>query len=251
MSFIKYNKNTVLIQNVSDFQKINNNTKELTICFIKNLYLPENLPISIIKINVRSSNIIDLSNLPSNLQELCCADCHLENDQFKNLPKGLKKLDCSANKLITELLELPDNLEYLNCSGCDKLVKIKLPPNLKFLDCKFNNFTNIELPNSLEEIDCINCPKLKTINAENTVLKKITYNGCNFTDNPTLPNTLEEIIIGNKIPHFNSSPKNLKRIVVYNRCNEIDTDIPQNLINIINDSELTINEKIIRLDWIF
>jgi hypothetical protein len=143
--YIKLNM-SMRINNVENLKNIKNNTNELSLCYNKNIYLPIGLPNSITKINCNCSNIMDLSNLPTNLQELRCTGCYLDNNQFKNLPKGLQILDCSYNNLITELLELPDSLEYLNYSGCKNLVKIKFPPNLKSLYCNFTNFTDIELP---------------------------------------------------------------------------------------------------------
>ena len=73
----------------------------------------------------------------------------------------LKELYCSYNPQLTQLPELPANLQTLNCYNNPQLTQLpELPANLQTLNC-YNNpqLTQLpELPANLKELDCSRSP---------------------------------------------------------------------------------------------
>ena len=108
----------------------------------------------------------------------------LRNPQFS---KALTDLYIDYNK-ITELPDLPENLEFLTCSH-NKLTELpEIPDSLVFLDCTYNNLDqppvvpkNCTLIFYPQEKDILNVP----FDAENSII-------------------YDKIILGNSIVDFNN-----------------------------------------------
>jgi Leucine-rich repeat (LRR) protein len=76
--------------------------------------------------------------------------------QLPELPEDLEYLYCYNNKL-TSLPELPKGLKYLDCSYNNLNQLPKLPESLKYLYCEGNNLNQLpELPEGLKSLWCFN-----------------------------------------------------------------------------------------------
>lgn len=106
-----------------------------------------------------SANIIDITGIEhfSSLAHL-----NLNNNSISdlsNLPPNLNYLDCSVNALTT-LSDLPDNIITLHCKQNVSLTAINnLPGKLEYLDCSDNIQLNAlsDLPLHLETLLCDHC----------------------------------------------------------------------------------------------
>lgn len=99
---------------------------------------------------------------------------------------GLWRLEVNANEL-SELMELPPNLTYLNC-GSNKISRLNIQhEKLKTLICRNNQIIKIEiLPENLEQLDLANNP-LDHITALPVGLKTLNISNCQFRGLPALP----------------------------------------------------------------
>jgi Leucine-rich repeat (LRR) protein len=76
--------------------------------------------------------------------------------ELPNLSNSVEYLNCSHND-IKQITKLPNNLEYLNCSYNRLNSLPELPEGLKELYCRDNNLSELpELPIGLEHLDCKN-----------------------------------------------------------------------------------------------
>lgn len=99
-----------------------------------------NIPNSLIKLEMFTTNTIEIPKIPDTLEELSI------DYYFQDLPKHLKILrifDCD----LQQLSKLPETLKELYLVKCEQLITLKLPSSLKILDCKYCS--------KLEEIDVI------------------------------------------------------------------------------------------------
>lgn len=136
--------------------------------------LPDNLPNSLLRLDVQNNKITSLPNLPPNIQHLQLAQNKLT--KIDSLPAALRQLYCN-NNLITFLPKLPSTLTLLDCSNnllrtlpaslsnLNSLIAynnqlIELPPlpsQLSTLDVKSNSLTKLpSLPSQLSSLYCDN-----------------------------------------------------------------------------------------------
>lgn len=136
--------------------------------------LPDNLPNSLLRLDVQNNKITSLPILPTNLQFLQLAQNKLT--KIDSLPAALRELYCN-NNLITFLPKLPSTLTLLDCSynllrtlpaslsNLNSLIAynnqlIELPPlpsQLSTLDVKSNSLTKLpSLPSQLSSLYCDN-----------------------------------------------------------------------------------------------
>lgn len=110
----------------------------------------------------------------------------------------------SDNKLINELPQFPDTLEFLSCNSCKLFYLPNIPPNLKYLDCRYNNITELQkLPESLVVLKC----------------------AFNFIDTlPELPDNIKMLnIAGNNISKIDKIPSKLEYYICYlNKISDIN-----------------------------
>lgn len=117
------------------------------------------------------------------ITQLVCSNNNLQNDDLPELPKTLKILDISWNKL-TKLPKIPESLRILDCSynqisEINSNPKEKLPDKLKLLDVSWNNLKEmINLPNGLSILYCQynNLEKIVVSNLVNLTKLDISWN---------------------------------------------------------------------------
>lgn len=144
----------------------------------------------------------------NNLQMLYCDNNNLES--LNNLPKSLKALYCSSNRITN--LDLKLDLQVIHCDY-NKITNISyLPPSLEEFDCSYNYLKKIDrniLPSKLQEFNC--------------------YSN-RLTELPILPDSLQELGCGNNnITTLEILPEELQILYCYN--NNISTlpTLPQSL----------------------
>mgnify|MGYP003344947976 CR=1 FL=1 len=119
-----------------------------------------------------------INNLPESLIEL---ELNFKFDQpINNLPNNLKYLDCGVNK-ITNLDNLPCELKFLNCWDNNITSLDYLPTNLEILICNHNPLISLNLlPSSLIELryNCVNNELLNNLN----ILKSLKILNNNIID---------------------------------------------------------------------
>ena len=133
--------------------------------------------------------------------------------KMTNICKFVVYIICKSNN-ITELYDLPSNLNTFNCSYNKITCLDKLPIGLKKLICSENRVSQLNnLPNDLEYLDC-------------------SYNPIKDLDN--LPLGLIELVCGNKeLNNLDYLPDSLKylKINIYSKNLKLD-DLPTGLINV-------------------
>jgi Leucine-rich repeat (LRR) protein len=113
----------------------------------------------------------------------------LEELRKKDFWNDIVYLDCSFNEM-TNLDNLPPNLQKLYCSFNEITNLDNLPPNLQKLYCSFNEITNLDnLPPNLQELYC---------------------NGNKITNFDNLPPNLQELYCSHKITNLDNLPNSLK-----------------------------------------
>jgi len=94
---------------------------------------------------------------------------------------GLKKLDCSYNRLVS-LPILPPGLEWLNCTGNQLTSLPALPSGLGTLECGGNKLAELpSLPNRLWDLECSFNQLTSLPNLPNS-LRKLKCNGNQLTE---------------------------------------------------------------------
>ncbi len=180
-------------------------------CTGQNLIALPELPPNLEKLNCSmNSNLTSLPPLPDSLIELDILQCQI--DVLPELPKGLKKLDCTDTD-ITKLPSLPPNLEFLHCG--------------QNLGLKFD--PEEPLPASLIDFNCWNC-NLDKLPDLPKGLKTLDCRSNRLTELPTLPETLDALIVdGNIFFELPSLPKNI-RVIFCNKSHLTDLPpLPKNL----------------------
>lgn len=162
---------------------------------------------------------LDLSNLsienipviPTNVKLLILNQNKLTKIPDENkahLPQFSKVLTdlFIDNNSLTELPNLPDNLEFLSCKNNKLTALPKLPDSLTFLDCTYNNFENIpEVPKGCtlifypQEQDILEIPS----NAKNSIMH-------------------EPILLGNSIVDFNDEAEKYNRYYTKNTFDKLE-----------------------------
>ena len=109
--------------------------------------------------------------------------------ELSELPDNLEQLECYVNQLIS-LPELPDTLEYLNYK-CNKLIELpKLPDELEMLLCQYNKLSSLpKLPNNLIILYCYNNRLTSLPKLPNNLITLYCYNN-ELTSLPKLPDSL-------------------------------------------------------------
>ena len=170
------------------------------------------------------------------------------------LPIELEYLDCSFNKRLLVLPELPITLTHLNISNtscilpgilppnlkrlllfnCDHSELPPLPPSLEQLYCKGNKLTKLpDLPSSLEELNCSENEISELPSIEHT---KLTYLGCGknwLTKLPELPKTLIKLNCScNQITEISKVPYMLESLICFgNRLEDLPNIILDRFLN--------------------
>lgn len=134
-------------------------------------------------------NIVELKKL----KKLEIVDNRIKN--ISNIPDSLEYLDCSYNLGINFNFELPEQLKILNCSNCNLNKLNNLPPSLNELVCSHNQITR------LDNLPC----GLKTLYCRNNLLTNLDY----------LPDSLEVLFCGDNknisnLDNLNSGLKELE-----------------------------------------
>jgi len=103
---------------------------------------------SITDLDVSFNNLVELPDLPPNLERLFCS--HNRLIRLPLLPSKLKTLSCNNNVLV-ELPPLPRSLLSISCDVNQLTLLPELPINLRMLNCSQNPITRLpRLPESLE-----------------------------------------------------------------------------------------------------
>lgn len=136
-------------------------------------YIPP-LPKSLEFLNIESTNITELPELPNKLIYLT-SDNNNNLTTIKNIPKSLKLLvstnsmlkglpdisesnlkfiNLSCNWTLGKISDLPKTLKYINCYNCGLTKMPKLPEGIEDINFGFNNIKDIGyLPSSLININ--------------------------------------------------------------------------------------------------
>ena len=190
--------------------------------------------------------VLDLEPF-TKLQKLCCQNNKIT--EIINIPETLIYLDCSNNK-ISKLnnskhsSKLPDELNYLNCSN-NKLAELDIPLLLTWLDCSNNRLkklNNMSLLMSLNYLDCSSnrlkelarVPDNITLNCHNNLFEKMYYPFENISTEDLedfFPETLKELIFSDKFNQELILPNALLHLRHITFGNNFNQDI-NNLSNI-------------------
>ena len=178
------------------------------------------LPQSLTGLYCWNNKLTSLDNLPSGLTILICSNNELTI--LDNLPQSLTRLICSDNKL-TSLDNLPQGLTRLFCGKNNLKSLNNLPQGLIILLCSHNKLTILNnLPTSLKHLNC-------------------SHNKLTILNN--LPQSLTKLKCSNN---------NLIILDIEN-CNDLgyfccnDNNFPEEMVTILDDEDLTIQEKINKL----
>ena len=108
----------------------------------------------------------------SHLEVLSLNETNINNESLKYLPQSLIILDISWCNHLTNLNNLPSNLEFLNASGYNYLKDdgIKyLPQTLKILNLSFTNISEESIKYLPKNIKCFNLKHTSLINQDFTI----------------------------------------------------------------------------------
>ena len=137
-----------------------------------------------------------------------------------------------ATKNLTELPELPDDLEILNCRGNHIKKLPKLPETLKELWCHKNELTSLpDMPGNLTIIACNNnkltsLPELINLNS----LERLHCGNNQLTSIPKLPEGLRRLHCSkNKIIMLPELPESLEVLFCYD--NLLECMIPDKFLD--------------------
>ncbi len=137
------------------------------------------------KISCDNSSDCVIDGTFKNVEYLELESCDLKNfDVFQNFP-NLTRLNLSACDELASIDGLPENLEALDLTWCDKLEHINVnqrSPNLTRL--RINGCAELGsidgLPENLKELDLLNCQKLERLNANQNLpnVRKVSIRDC-------------------------------------------------------------------------
>ncbi len=150
-------------------------------------FLSENYPEVLIE-----DSLLDI-NASKSVTEIDCSSKQISSLDGLQYFDNLESLNCSYN-MLTELLNIPSKLTYLNTSYCVNLDTIgSLPNSLAHFDCSYNQIS--ELPNLPINLDKLICAVNK-IQEIHYLPPNLTHIDCSFNNLvklPELPNSLDII----------------------------------------------------------
>lgn len=186
---------------------------------------------------------MNFTELPASLANctvkgrLICHGCtYLKS--LKNLPKGVREVDCSYCDSLETLEGCTDSVETLICTHCNSLPSLKgCGKNVKKIDVSCSiSFTSFDgCPENVKEINCNGCtalPSLKTCPRNVEVLnisrctslpslegcppnlRELYCYGCSFTSLKGCPENLEKLNIVNcaLLETLEGFPKSIKKV---------------------------------------
>jgi len=218
--------------------------------------LPEKFP-SLEFINFSNNRVFELDCKFTKLKYLIGASNKIL--QVKYLPDSLIYLDLSDNRELSELSDLPFDLEYLMVTqtkikkiNFDLESKLKyldvsvgiylnldnLPNRLVYLNCSQSAITNLDnLPCGLESLICVN-NNLKSLDMLPESLVNLNCDHNNIVNLDNLPNNLNQLICShNKIKELSNLPRNLEYLNCSNNQNITIKNKPNKLKTIANLSD--------------
>jgi Leucine-rich repeat (LRR) protein len=95
---------------INEWKKKGNSKRVLNFQFVNEEQWPD-IPDEVEKLNIFGSDFLEITKLPKNLRRLTCC-----KTRIRTLPQPL-----------------PENLEYIDCRGCYKLLPFDVPPNVRVL----------------------------------------------------------------------------------------------------------------------
>ena len=139
-----------------------------------------------------NDSVFDINSC-DNITSIDCSSSEIISIDGIQYFENLTYLNCSYNQ-ITQLPDLPPNLNYLNASHCVNLSIIESFPNsLEFIDCSYNQINNLpDLPSNLKQLYCA----FNTLNTLPNLPYNLTHIDCSFnnlTSLPYLPENLAHI----------------------------------------------------------
>lgn len=137
---------------------------------------------------------------------------HNTNVDLKNYPK-LIRFYCEGVGIIESIINVPENLEELNCSHNIISCLDQLNYGLVKLICSYNKITKLNnLPNTLEYIDCSH-NNIVYLDMISEGLKYLNCSYCKLIKLEDLPESLEILICNhNNIVSIDSLPKSLTQL---------------------------------------
>lgn len=180
--------------------------------------VPDNLPESVKILDLTSNNISEVSINNDSIEILDLSDNTSDTDEMiiKRLPLSLKKLDISYTETKELLIDMPENLEYLNI-GNTEIRTIPNCPNLKVFDASQSYIESIDmlcdnlkeltlidieiktitkLPASIEKLDINSCTELLSIKNIPEGLTELTITACpNLSNIDNIPNTIQKLTV--------------------------------------------------------
>jgi hypothetical protein len=169
--------------------------KKLTCPLNKLNYLPT-LPHQLEHINCVANPIMELPEIPPSIVSIHAVGCDLVRLPYLLSCTKLKNLHLAGNKLLDELPDLPNSLQFLGITSCGFIKINKLPPNLTTLDIGMSRYL-IKLPDVLP-------PNVLIRSYDNPFLYVPVEMRCYFTsyeaviDHAPIMNTLKKIISAKK-----------------------------------------------------
>jgi len=156
---------------------------------------------------------------------LICNGC-ISLKSLKNLPEGVKEVDCSNCTALDTLEGCTDSVEAIVCRGCTSLQSLKgCGKNVKRVDVSYStSFTSFEgCPEDVKEINCNGCTALPSLK--------------------TCPRNVEILNISRctSLPSLEDCPPNLKELYCYGCSFSSLKGCSENLekLNIVNCRSLT------------
>ena len=139
-----------------------------------------------------NDSVIDINSCDS-ITSIDCSSLEIISLDGIQYFENLTHLNCSYNQ-ITQLPNLPSNLNYLNTSHCVNLNLISsFPHSLEFIDCSYNQINNLpNLPSNLKQLYCA----FNSLNTLPNLPYNLTHIDCSFnnlTSLPYLPENLAHI----------------------------------------------------------
>lgn len=175
--------------------------------------LPESLT-ALICIN--NKQLSTVKNIPNSIVNLVFMDCNLK--YLPNFPENVEYINLNNNYRLENIPQFPIHVNYISCDNCGLQKLPKLPNSIEHLSCSHNEIRVLpDLPASLSVLYCdnnklIELPKL--IHLKRMIRMDCSFNQISYTPSlPSLPNS--------KYIEINFSHNKLK-ILPYNLIDIID-----------------------------
>lgn len=210
-------------------------------------------------LHIKNCALIQLSNLPKNLEYLDASNNSLSEFKKEDFPTSIREIELEKN-IISEINDYPENITSLNLSdnelnslptnfpaslitllvGKNKLNKFSsITSQIIYLDISSNNIESIESLNN--EIEALQCSKNKIYHIKKlpTNLKILIAYSNKIRGVYSLPESIEELDIShNEISWIPTLPNNLKNCdLSNNRLRILNCNLPEKLISM----DLTMN----------